>query len=286
LVEGLMPEVRKRMAGPRLFVADLAYCDLVQPARFAEEAGDHFLVRYHPKTPFAPDPEGPTRTGTDSRRRAYEEDWGWLGSASNKRRRCLRRITLKRESDAVVLMTDLEDADRDPGADLLEMDAERVGIEYLFQQVTEVFGLQRLIGTTPKACLFQFAFCLLLYNALQTMRAFVAEGRMKALEKEAEPTTVERISAEKLFDDVKQQLTAWHILFDASATAAYFAAEPTWAEVVEKLPALVGASWSRTWTKAPSRRDRPKSPKRKTKTHGSVHRMLQQHRKASKPDGS
>jgi hypothetical protein len=44
----------------------------------------------------------------------------------------------------------------------------------MFQQVTEVFRLQRLIGGTPQATVFQCAFCLLLYNVIQVMRAQVA----------------------------------------------------------------------------------------------------------------
>jgi hypothetical protein len=35
---------------------------------------------------------------------------------------------------------------------------QRWGIEQVFQKVTEVFHLQGLIGGTPKATIFQFAF--------------------------------------------------------------------------------------------------------------------------------
>ena len=48
--------------GKRLWVADAAFCDLTQPAHFAEQ-GDAFLVRYHPKVPFYADAARPARWG-------------------------------------------------------------------------------------------------------------------------------------------------------------------------------------------------------------------------------
>ena len=44
-------------------------------------------------------------------------------------------------------------------------------IETVFHQITDVFSLKHLIGTQPKAVLFQLSFCLLLYNTLQVVRA-------------------------------------------------------------------------------------------------------------------
>ena len=87
----------------------------------------------------------------------------------------------------------------------------------MFQQVTEVFGLEGLIGGTPKACLFQFAFCLLLYNMIQVMRAYVAEAQQRE---------IEEISSEKLFDDVKRELIAWNVMLDVESTTHYFARLP------------------------------------------------------------
>jgi len=52
-------------------------------------------------------------------------------------------------------------------------------IERVFQQITEVFNLQHLIGTTPQGTLFQLAFCLLLYNMLQ-LRALLPPVASKA----------------------------------------------------------------------------------------------------------
>lgn len=270
----LLPVARQHIPGPRVYVADRAFCDLTQPTRFTEVEGDHFLVRYHRKTPFFPDPERPQRHGEDEHGRKFTEDWGWLGSEANKNRQYLRRIILQRtDKESIILVTDLLDADRYPAADLLWLYAERVGIEYLFQEVTEVFGLQALISSSPPGCIFQFAFCLLLYNIIQVVRAYVAQGQKRK---------VETISAEKLFDDVKRELIAWNIMFDEAATLAYFEAEPTLADMSARLGKLLGQSWSATWAKAPKRRNRPKSPAKinSGRTHNSVYRILQEHKES------
>ncbi len=46
----------------------------------------------------------------------------------------------------------------------------RWGSERVFQQITAVFHLNRLIATTPQGTLFQLAFCLLLYHLIQVVR--------------------------------------------------------------------------------------------------------------------
>lgn len=276
----LLPVVRQHIAGPRLYVADRAFCDLTQPDRFTEVEGDHFLVRYHSKTPFFPDPKRPARHGVDEHGRKFTEDWGWLGSEANKKRREMRRIVLQRtDKESIILVTDLLDADRYPAVDLLWLYAERVGIEYLFQEVTEVFGLQGLISSSPQGCIFQFAFCLLLYNMIQVVRAYVAQGQKRK---------VETISAEKLFDDVKRELSAWTILVDEATTLGYFDAEPTLAEMIERLGNLLGQSWSETWVKAPKRRNRPRNPAKTNvgRTHNSVYRILKEYKESKPPGGT
>ncbi len=270
----LLPVARQQIVGPRLWVCDRAFCDLQQPVRFTEVEGDHFLVRYHPKNPFAQDSEKAEGKGLDERERKYTEHWGWMGSEKNPARRYVRRIVLQRtDKEAIILVTDLLDAKRYPAKDLLWLYAERVGIEYLFQQVTEVFGLRGLISSSPQGCIFQFAFCLLLYNMIQVVRAYVAEGKGRK---------VETISTEKLFDDVKQQLVAWNIMFDIPTTLHYFEPKQTLAEIVPKLTKLLGESWSQTWVKAPRQPGRAKTPTKRTRTHQSVYRILEEH-KLKKP---
>lgn len=274
LVSTLVSLVRRIVAGARLWLADRAFCDLTQPARFREQ-GDHYLVRYHPKNKFHRDPERRARTGRDANGRAYVEQWGWLGGPADPRRQEVRMITLPGVTDGgkkdLILVTDLLDAEAYPAADLLALYAERWGIENMFQQVTEVFGLQRLIGSTPQACLFQFAFCLLLYNLIQVIRAYVAEAQQRE---------IEELSSEKLFDDVHRELIAWNVMLNVETTVSYFEPLPSEEALRTRLETLLGSSWSDTWIKSP----KPKNPRRQRETHNkrtheSVYRILQNYRR-------
>lgn len=275
-VPELVPEVRQSVEGPRLWVGDRAFCDLTQPEYFTSEEGDHFLVRYHRKVPFFGDEARGERRGKDEQGSSYVERWGYLGSPQNKRRRYVRMICLERAgAEPLVLVTDLVDADAYPAPDLLWVYSERWGIERVFQTVTEVFGLKRLIGSTPKACIFQFAFCLLLYNMIQVIRGYLAEAH------DVEP---EEISTEKLFDDVEDQLVAWNVMFEPEVTLAYFEREPSREELQERLRVLLGGTWSEVWRKSPPQQRGGKRRKKRARTHSSVYRILQAHtRKKRKP---
>jgi hypothetical protein len=267
-VPALLPEVRRRVAGPRLFVADRQFCTMKTLADLGQD-GDHFLVRYHRNVLFAVDPTVPARTGVDAAGRPYREDWGWLGRAGHKQRCYVRRITLQRpDADAVVLVTDLLDADRYPAGDLLAEYLGRWGIERVFQQVTEVFGLEGLIGSSPEATVFQFAFCLVLYNLIQVVRAYVAEAQRRP---------VATISTEKLFDDVTRQLIAWDVVIDRPTTLAYFQDCPPVPRLRQRLKQLLSSEWHDYWIKAPLRPRRPPARPGK-RSHGSVYRVLQAHR--------
>src|SRR5262249_9060509 len=187
-------------------------------------------------------------------------EWGWLGRARHRQRRYVRRLTLERPGDEpVVLVTDLLGADRYPAADLLEVYLCRWGIERMFQQVTEGFGLEALIGGTPRATVFQFAFCLVLNNLVQVARAWVAQGA-------SEPAAA--VSTEKLFADVTRQLTALRELVAPAEAAAYFGGPLTAAGVRERLRRRLGGLWKERWRKAPAQPHRP-SPKVRQRTHGS-----------------
>src|SRR5208337_4096674 len=150
----------------------------------------------------------------------YVEDWGWLGSPKRpKKRMYVRRITLYRPGEKdVILVTNLCDAAAVPAVDLLEVYLNRWGIERMFQQVTEVFGLEHLIGTTPEGVIFQFAMCLLLYNLIQVVRGEVAAGVRRGREE---------ISGEKLFEDVQLQMIAWSQTVEPEETMAHFEGEWT-----------------------------------------------------------
>ena len=96
---------------------------------------------------------------------------GWARSRSADRQ-YVRRIT-KHWPDGKELgvVTDLLDEAKYPAEAMLSTYQSRWGIETVFHQITDVFSLRHLIGTMPKAVLFQLSFCLLLYNALQVVRA-------------------------------------------------------------------------------------------------------------------
>ena len=276
LVPDLVAEVEQRVPGPRLWVGDRAYCDLVQTGRFVA-AGDHFLVRYHSKVHFHADAERGVRQGSDAGGRPYIEEWGWLGGETDPRRRYVRRITLTRPTDEpLILVTDLVDANRYPAEDLLALYQSRWGIETVFQQVTEVFPLKRLIGGTPQAGIFQMAFCLLLYNMIHVLRAYVAAAE------QWEPADV---SLEKLFDDVERELIAWTVLVTPSETTEVFGKLPSVAQVRRRLTKLLGNVWQDRWLKAVNEKPRPygRKPKR-SRGHTSIHRVLEDHRRQHSRD--
>jgi hypothetical protein len=268
LIEGVVAQTAALVSRPRLSVGDRAYCGLVQTAHFTARPGDHFLVRYQSGTTFTPDPDRPPRRGIDSNGRPFVEAWGWLGREAHPGRRYVRQIHLTRpgEKEDLILITDLVDADVYPATDLLWLYQERWGIERLFQKVTEVFGLERLIGGTPEACIFQFAFCLLLYNLIQLLTSYVAQ---------AQECEVEEISKEKLFDDVQRELIAWNVVFTPEQTIKQFEASLPAARLRARLRHLVAHAWSDTWWKAPRQENR-RPPHRKGKRgHASVYRLLQ-----------
>ena len=264
-VPELLPEVRRRFAGPRLWMADRQFADLVQTAHFAQQ-GDHFLVRYNKKLHFHADSSRKPRKGRDASGRPFVEDWGWIGGPNDKRRREVRRITLVRPGEEdIVLLTDLADAKMYPAADLLTLYAARWGIEQMFQQVTEVFHLATLIGGSPEATVFQFAFCLLLYNMIQIVRASIAA------EEKRNPET---ISTEKLFLDVERELTACTVMWDVEQLVARVDRPWRPSEVRARLKELLRDVWTGRWIKAKSYRRRPHPVVPRLGVHMSVHRIL------------
>jgi hypothetical protein len=271
LVPPLLPQVRAQIAGPRLWTGDRQFGDLVQIHRLRED-GDHFVLRYHEKTPFIPDPHRPARTGTDRFGRTWTEEWGELRS-TRQPPFTVRRITLQRPGqERVILVTDLLDAERYPANDLLELYRERWGIERVFQQVSEVFHLLHLIGSTPQAVVFQGAFCMVLYNLLQVVRAIVAD---------TQDCPVSDLSCEKLFVDLTDELIALRKFSTAQDLAA---AIPLRAQGIADLRgylhACLAQAWTKRWRKAKPKKYRPPQTKPKTKGgHLSIHRVLEQARK-------
>ena len=274
MVEEILPLVRAALpasAGPRVWTADRAFGTPLQMSRFTAE-GDHFVLRYSATTSFtveASDKSRKRRFGRDKKGREYVEDWGWLGGEDHPQRCLVRRIRLRRSSnpkDDIVVVTDLLDADRYPATDLLEIYAERWSIEHMFQDVTEVFGLKRLIGGTPQACLFQLSFCLVLYNMIEVVRGYVAQGQERS---------VDELSDEKLFEDVEEQLIAWNVVLDMPTTLEHFREAPTASGLRALLARLLGGSWSERWQKTPTQSQRTPQRKGRQRTHHSTYRILQ-----------
>lgn len=266
LVPALVPQVRARVADPRLWLADRQFCDLIQTAAFTAAAGDHFVVRYHRKVHFVADPARPPQSGADGAGRVYEQAWGWLGRAGHAGRRYVRRVTLRREGEEdIIVVTDLEEAARWPALELLALYLARWGIERVFQQITEVFHMNRLIGTTPQGTLFQLSFCLLLYNMIQVVRSYVAAGR-------GQP--VETLSTELLFEDVIKQLVALTELVSTPQVMALLPLASTAAEVRQRLRELLGTVWKDEWLKATPRKRKPPGHKEGSRNHTSVYRLL------------
>lgn len=273
----LLPEAlrqtRDSVEKKRLHVADRFYYGLPQIIECTQD-GDHFLIRFHKKrTAFFVDPQQKSLTGTDRYGRKFTEEFGWLGSPGDPRRRPARRIHLHRPGvkDELILITDLRDSNKYPADDLLELYLNRWSIEQMFQQVTEVFHLDSLIGSSAKATVFQAAFCFLLYNIIQVIRAYVAQSQKKL--------TISEVSTELLFVDVQRELTAWTELLSTAQTVQLLSQCVTAAQVRRRLQQLLNGAWSPIWLKSPSNTHK-NSPRRKSKSsaHNSVFRITQEHK--------
>ena len=265
LVPGLLKQLRERVSGPRLYVEDRQFCDLVQPGLLQED--EHFLIRYHPKVSFHRDFTQPVQKGRDTPGRSWQEEWGWLGKPGDPRRVYVRRITLFREDDeAVILVTDLLDAAAYPAEDLLKVYRHRWDIEQLFQRVTEVFSLRELISSTPQATIFQAAYCFLLSNLVVTIRAYLAESQ------DLEP---EVISTYQVQYDLQRELIAWNKLLDESATLEVLGKPLTVGRLRQHLIRRLSSAWTDRWLKTPSSRHTPVERKQYIRGgHTSIHRLL------------
>lgn len=269
-VPQLLPTVREIVAGPRLWVADRQFCDLIQPRRFAAD-GDHFVVRYGSNTSFHPDPTRAAVEGTDAGGRAVRQEWGWLGAESQGERRLyVRRVTLARPGEeGVSVVTDLLDPDAYPAADLLAVYLTRWQIETVFQQITEVFHLQRLIGCRPPATVFQASLCLVLFNVLQLVRGHITAGR-------PEPVP-DAVSGEQVFADLTKELIGLHEVLTVEEVVGGVAVPNGDEPVRTRLRGLLSGLWSAKWAKVRNRTRRPvKPPPRKSGGHTSVHKLLQE----------
>jgi hypothetical protein len=279
LIPALLPQTAQALPGPRLAVLDSQFCDLTQTAALLAQ-GDHFVVRAHPKVHFHPDNAAThasnpdLHSGLDGRGRTWTQDWGWLGVPHGKKSVYVRRVLLQRVGDSpLVIYTDLLDPDVFPAEGLLTIYLARWGIERVFQQITEVFDLRSLIGTTPEGTLFQLSFCLLLYNMIQVVRSHVAA---------AAHLPVEAISTELLYADVQRQLASLAEVVGLVRAAELLAlpgcVSLSSAVLRERLANLLANVWTERWRKSVNKRPRKHPAKGQARAHTSVQRALEKHR--------
>jgi hypothetical protein len=276
LIPSLVPRAREVIGGPRLWVLDRQFCDLTQPAVLADD-GDHFVIRFHPKNSFHLDESRSPIESQDAAGRTVVTEWGWLGGATSKRRLYVRRIHLQRpDEEEVILVTDLIDGKAYPTLDLLAVYLERWGIERVFQQITEVFNLKRLIGSTPQATIFQASFCLMLYNVLQVIREHIACAQ-------AEPYRPEILSTEQIFTDLTRQMIAVFELVPSSDVAAMIPRKRTAPQLKNHLQVRLRVPISKLWIKAVNKKPRshPKTIKQ-SGAHTSVARLIEAAKQSKK----
>jgi hypothetical protein len=271
LVPDLLPQVRAVIAGPILWMADRQFGDLGVPRLMTAREGDHYVLRLRKGPTFTPDPQVPARVTRDEHGREVLDEVGTLGKGADAlprvRRVGLRRTDAEGKADDVVLITDLTDRKAFGASDLLKLYRRRWGIEQMFQQVTETFSLKHLIGCTPRAVLFQFALCLLMYNLVQVVKGHVAaDGQVERAS----------VSTANLFYDVKRELLTWSYFALAAPTPG--GRGGTMAGTVRaRLRELLKGSWDPlAYAKAADKKPRPPrpEPRRLHGGHTSVQRLL------------
>jgi Transposase DDE domain len=269
LTEGLLSKMAAAAGNkPWVVVLDRLYCNLRFP-HLVLAAGGHFLTRYCSNTHFVADPARQPQESRDARGQRIVQEWGRLGKSAGSRALYVRRITLHLAGGKEIsVITDLLNETAYPPEDLLATYRKRWGIEKVFHQITDVFSLKNLIGTSPRAVLFQLSFCLLLYNTLQVLRAHLA------FHQECE---AEKISNEKLFYDLKRQMVSVDELVKEERLFDLLGEEPTPVELRDHLRENLRGVWSDRWWKAPSSRGggHKKVKTRVLGNHTSTYRVLQ-----------
>jgi hypothetical protein len=288
LVPDLLAQVRTPSADrPALNVADAQFCDLVQITQY-RQAGEHFALRHHPRLHFHADPAMRRQEFRDAKGRPLIEEYGWLGSPQDARRTFVRRVTWKRtDHKDLTVVTDL--TNRLPGqadaaaeliaaADLIDLYLTRWKIETVFQDVTVVFGLRKLIGSTPEATAFQAAFCMVVYNAIMVVKSYVAAVQ-------PQPMSVDDVSNTMLFTSIVKQLTALTELVPPSSLAELVMPPQTAEAARDYLRQRLTGLWEQGWKKARNKNPRKYGPKPKgSGAHTSVYRVLQKHKQDSEAD--
>jgi hypothetical protein len=158
--------------------------------------------------------------------------------------------------------------------DLLAAYLERWTIERVFQQVTEVYELRHLIGSTPQGTIFQAAWCVLMYNVSQVIKAHVAAGG------ELLPR---QVSGELVFDDATAQMTTWNTLLSPEQTVRAVSPAMETVELRDYLSERLGPLWTPRWLKSPKKKPAEYHKKRRPPDGAiCVHRVLQAEKRRQK----
>jgi IS4 transposase len=263
-----------RSRGGLLFMADRQFCDSKIP-NWIEQQQCRFVIRYSKKMQFLAEN---TCVLQDSRGRKVIDADGNLGTPSNKNRMFMRMVTLVRPGEEdVAIVTNLRDVEKYPAEELLDLYLQRWSIERVFQQITEVFHLEKFIGGTPRSAVFQFALCALLYNIIQIVRRYIAEGNQRP---------VETLSSEMIFRDAHDQMTATALLAETDAIVEATAIE-TPIHLRQRLTCLLALQWSPLWIKTgkhAKKNDGTALPKKRVPgNHASAWKLIQAARQTHGP---
>ena len=271
LVPGLLSQIRKLDLGRMLYLIDRQFCGSKQIDEFSE-GNNYFLIRRTTTAKFDPDMNRPSKKGKDINGRNYIESWGDLGTG--EARRYVRQISLERPGEeTILLITNLLDSEVYPASDLLAAYHMRWEIECVFQKITEVFDLHRLIGGKPEAIIFQCAFCLFLYNVMKTICRLIAESQ-NVDEKE--------VSCEQVFTDLKREVVSMDRVADRDVVAKHFDESTDDVETVrERVKELLRTCWNKRWMKYRSKKKRPDQNRAKQSgAHTSVFRAQQKYKES------
>lgn len=266
LVADLLPQVRERIDGPILWIEDRQFCNPVVLKQLVAKPGDHFLVRQTAAYSFHCDRGRGKRRGRDELGRVYWEQWGTLGSAKSSYRPYVRRISVRTGRKTVIrVLTDVLDGRVCGAMGFLWGYRRRGGIEHAFQQVTEVFHLDHLIGSTPEASIFQAAFCMTIYNMLQVGRAYTAvTHRLKTAE----------VSLENLFKETCRDLVAAMETVGLGLVSKSLPVVRTAKQMRHILRKLMSMEWHEWLRKSPPKKRSRPPPKGRSGQHTSMQRLL------------
>lgn len=126
----------------------------------------------------------------------------------------------------------------------------------MFQQITQVFRLQRLIGYRPPATVFHASLRLVLFNVLQLVRGYVAGGR-------PEPG-VESVLAEQIFADLTKELVGLHEVLTIDEVVGSVSAPGGDGPLRDRLGSCWAGRGRRSGRRYGTRRRDRKSPRRES----------------------